>query len=341
MKLIIPAALERKLNAYVQAVDVEIAGMGAVEMREDGNLWVTDIAIYDQEVTGGTADLSTQALARFQTDLVNKGISPKNWYLWWHSHVNMAAYFSTIDTGTMDTSDEFDHLVSLVVNKRRERKCRLDTHRPFRLKLENVPVEVAPEVNKRTLEIDDRIWALIEEAKKLEEEKNAIEYAEPEGIKEEVAQKVKIKTIGGHRNPAGYGQQRNNLNLPYSEDWSKKRKKDGTVSTPAEIIASRLDPDELEVLIENTQSMIKVHEVNGNGDTIECIELRADLEQYQKLLDDIAKEEDSYKMYWNGYKWVYEDEDYNDYAEGYGENELPPLPGGYKYGFTPKDDERA
>lgn len=350
MKLIIPAAIERRLNAYVQGLDAEIAGMGSVEMREDGNLWVTDIAIYDQEVTGGTADLSSEALAHFQTDLVKRGISPKNWYLWWHSHVNMAAYFSTIDTGTIDSSSEFDHMVSLVVNKRRERQCRIDTHRPFRLVLDKVPVEIAPEVNAQTMAIDEKIYDHMEAIKELQEEKKGIETAEPEGIAEEIAAKVKRKYYAPAKAPVGFrrqggGQQqgdRGYLQLPLDDKWAKKRKKDGTVSTPGEIIAeSALDIDEVDLLIENTTTMIRAHEANGNGDTVECDELREDLRDYQdyKLQLILDEAEDEYVLDQHSGTYVpRSDIQWDDDDDNMG---LPALPKGYKYGFNRgRDDDR-
>lgn len=315
MKLIIPAPIERKLHAYVRAVHGEIAGMGEVEVRDDGNLWVTDIAIYDQEVTGGTADLSSEALAHFQTDLVKKGKSPKNWYLWWHSHASMAAFFSTTDTGTIETSTEFDHVVSLVVNKRRERKARLDTHSPFRITVLDLPVEVPAEVNPRTVEIDK----LIQE---LEEEKILMEYAEPEGIAEEVAEKVKEKP---YKLPTriGYGQHqgsRSYLHEKFDDNWSKKRKKGGTVTTAKEIIEG-LDEDEILLCIEQVETMIKAHEANGNGGTVECEELRADLEAYYQELVDMYGEvyvkglDDPDNSYWDGTRWVRAWEEYEEHSK--------------------------
>lgn len=351
MKLMIPAALERKLNAYVQSVDAEIAGMGAIEVREDGNFWVTDIAIYDQEVTGGTADLSPQALAHFQTELIKNGISPRNWYLWWHSHNTMSAFFSTTDTGTIASSDEFDHVLSLVVNKKRERKARFDVHRangiPMRLTKEHIDIEIAPEVNPATMAIDEQLFALKERAEELIAEKRAIEVAMPEGIEEEVAAKVRIKS---YKQPAGFqghGHSQGDgkfLQLPFNENWSKNRKKNGGVTTPGQIIRKGLDLDEVELLLEETQTMIRAHEANGNADTVECEELRADLKTYQEYLGFLEGEAgDGYAdddLYWNGKEWV-------DAKElGYGnpgtldfEDDLPPLPNGYKYGFN-RDDER-
>lgn len=148
------------------SVDSEIAGMGKVRIDEAAQeIIVEDVAIYDQEVTNGTADLSSAALASFMTEKIRAGESLKPWILWWHSHVDMSAFFSGIDTGTIESSNEFDHLISLVVNKKGEAKCRIDSYRPFRMTKDNVEV----------------VWG-------------HPSYSIPESIAEEVAQKVKSKS---------------------------------------------------------------------------------------------------------------------------------------------------
>lgn len=302
MKLIIPASIERKLNAYVQEVDGEVAGMGEIERREDGNLWVVDIAIYDQEVTAGTADLSSEALAHFQTDLVKNGKSPKNWYLWWHSHDRFSAFFSATDTGTMESSTEFDHLVSLVVNKKRERKCRLDMHRPFRIFLENVKIEVLSEPSAKTIEIRSRISELTKELAAIEEEV-------PGGIEEvkaDIASKVRFKQS---KHKMGFKSEEDYLSLPYKEDWSGKVKKEGVI-TPQYVRRERLDLDELQVLIDESTRLIRAHEANGNGDSVECIELRADVSQWYSMLIDLnAGAYDDGDVYWNGSSFVSHSDD--------------------------------
>lgn len=315
-----PASIEKKLNAYVHAVDSEIAGMGSVEVRDDGNIWVTDIAIYDQEVTGGTADLSSEALAGFQTELIQRGESPKNWVLWWHSHVNMSAYFSGTDTGTIETSTEFDHIISLVVNKKRERRCRIDTHKvnglPMRITKENITVQVVKEPDERIEELDRRI-------EELETQRLELEYGPLENIGEliaEVEAKVHVKKF---HMPAGYHQPQRQLPAPVTKanrksdlagdldpTWSKKRKKDGTVSTAGEIIHT-MGLDEILLMIEETHNMIVQHEYHGNGETPEVEELKEDLiywrgrlDQYYYETEDIEDDDDPRVYYLNGVRYV-------------------------------------
>lgn len=351
MKLIIPAAIERRLNAYVQGVNAEIAGMGELEMREDGNLWVTDIAIYDQEVTTGTADLSPQALAFFQTELIKAGRSPKNWRLWWHSHNNFGAFFSGTDTNTIAQSTEFDCVVSLVVNKKKERKCRIDYHRPVPMMMLDVPVEVAPEINAQTLELEEQIFTHMQAIEDLQKKRDEVNEEAPEGIAEEIAAKVRIKNTFPTWHPKGKaGKMKGDnayLSLPFDDAWSKNKKKDGTGTTTSKLI-NALGRDEIELLLDETERLIRGYVANGDGANVECQELRSDLLQYGHMLDMLDTEE--FGMVWDeqNNEWVtasINDEtktiqfdhvdDYED--DGFG---LPRLAPPYRYAGFGRDDER-
>ena len=146
MKLIIPKEIEERIHGYVMSVSSEIAGMGRVSVSPDGgSITVEEVMIYEQEVTGATADLSPQAIAKWQSDLVKAGGSPKHWQLWWHSHDNMPAFFSGRDTATIDANADCDWLCSLVVNKKREREARLDLYRPFRMYVEDMDIQIGIE----------------------------------------------------------------------------------------------------------------------------------------------------------------------------------------------------
>ena len=141
MKLIIPKEVEERIHGYVMSVNSEIAGMGRVRV-EGEDIIVEEVMIYEQTATGATADLSQEAIAKWLTDLVRAGGSPKDWKLWFHSHHTMPAFFSGRDTATIDGQTESDWLVSLVVNCKREREARLDTYRPFRLSATDLEIEV-------------------------------------------------------------------------------------------------------------------------------------------------------------------------------------------------------
>jgi hypothetical protein len=120
------------MRYYVDGCVGEVSGMGKVEII-DGELTVTDCTIFEQSVSGAHSDIETQALAKFQVELVQKGEDLSVWKLWWHSHATMAVFWSGKDTDTIDNSTEFEYMVSLVTNHKHETKARVDTFKPLRL----------------------------------------------------------------------------------------------------------------------------------------------------------------------------------------------------------------
>ncbi len=150
MKLLIQQTVWDKIMAYTDICPDEISGLGKVESRL-GQLVVTDVAIFEQKVSGAHSTIEMEALAKFQEERVRAGESMKEWCFWWHSHANMGVFFSGTDTGTIETSTEFPYLVSLVVNKKHESLARLDLRTPVRATID-LQVEILEEVNEEILE---------------------------------------------------------------------------------------------------------------------------------------------------------------------------------------------
>lgn len=131
--LLIERNADDKIRTYTDLCPTEISGLGKVIINADGDFVITDVAIFEQEVSGVHSTLSTTALAKFQAEMVKKGESMKDWCVWWHSHADMGVFFSGTDTGTIDESTEFPYLVSLVVNKKGQSKARVDVFKPVRM----------------------------------------------------------------------------------------------------------------------------------------------------------------------------------------------------------------
>lgn len=149
-----------KLWAYTMLCKTEISGLGKVTVVE-GNIVVSDLAIFDQKVSSAHSTIPAEALAKFQDERVKAGESMKEWCLWWHSHAEMGVFFSGTDTATIDESSMFPYLVSLVVNRKRETKARLDIYTPVRRHFDMDVRELLPE-NKEILDlcqkdIDDKV----------------------------------------------------------------------------------------------------------------------------------------------------------------------------------------
>lgn len=284
------AEVEAKLNSYVMAVDTEIAGMGKVRVSDEGDIMLLDVAIYDQTVTGGTADLSSEALARFQMELIQKGESPKDWTLWWHSHADMPAFFSGTDTGTIDASTEYQYLVSLVVNRRRERKARLDLYHPFRFTQDNLAIIVGT-----TQEVI------------------------PEAIRAEVAEKVHVKTWswekGNKEHRVGFGQHHGeHLDGNYKpwemgkvspassdDDYASRLSgRERSVGEIIEVVPEELDRYEIHVIIDNLKEKLKDFILAGKSTDPEAEELRDEIDDWQIELqtrDDAQATADAIRDY--------------------------------------------
>lgn len=164
MKLHITRGAWDKIMAYTMLCPDEISGLGKVNISGapgEEVMIVSDVAIFRQSVSGAHSTIPTAALAEFQTERVQAGESMREWCFWWHSHATMDVFFSQTDTNTIEGSTEFPYLVSLVVNKKRQHKARLDVHSPVHMFLE-LEVEVLEETNEevKTLcqaEIDAKV----------------------------------------------------------------------------------------------------------------------------------------------------------------------------------------
>jgi hypothetical protein len=132
MELKLTAEAWAKMRGFVDNARGEISGMGRVT-RENGDFIVTDIALFEQTVSGAHSDIPAQALAQFQVELIRKGDSAEHWNLWWHSHATMGVFFSKRDTDTIDESTDFRYMLSLVTNHKHELTARIDVYEPARL----------------------------------------------------------------------------------------------------------------------------------------------------------------------------------------------------------------
>src|SRR5665213_1998913 len=120
----------KKVMYYAQAADGEVSGLGIIEKDAEGKYVVTEVFLLDQECTGADTEINPEAISSLMITLMQANKDPGKLKFWWHSHVNMAVFWSgTDDTACETLSREF--AFSLVVNKSREMKCRLDIYNPM------------------------------------------------------------------------------------------------------------------------------------------------------------------------------------------------------------------
>ena len=155
MKIQMTYPAYQKLWYFIRECDQEISGFGKVRdiSPEEGGeqvLEIYDIETFPQEVSGVHATIDDEALALFLTEKVANDEDVSEYRVWWHSHVNMQAFFSGTDTGTIDVSREFPYLISIVGNKRGEFKTRIDIFHPLRF-TQDTNFEVTGQDNEEIL----------------------------------------------------------------------------------------------------------------------------------------------------------------------------------------------
>ena len=104
----------------------------------DDSLLVHGVQLFDQTCTQASTELDQDALAKF----LCRHREPENVRAWIHSHGALSVFWSAQDDACIDGLANESFLVSIVVNKRHDIRCRVDFFQPVRLTLDEVPLEV-------------------------------------------------------------------------------------------------------------------------------------------------------------------------------------------------------
>ena len=161
-RIIIPLNVYYKMFSYVKNISTEISGLGMVELDQTKRIIkITDVFIIKQEASSAKTKLDNEDLAKKTVDLLaeydagDKSKNPSNMKLWWHSHASGGVFWSSTDDDCCDDHENGTFLVSIVVNHKKELRCRLDIYAPMRITLDNIPVEIEAPTNYLN-EIEDK-----------------------------------------------------------------------------------------------------------------------------------------------------------------------------------------
>ena len=99
----------------------EISGMGTILINNNGDFELEKLYLIEQEVSGASTDLNANAIAQAMIESGKNG-DKGDLCFWWHSHVNMSAFFSTTDISTIKDSGKQGQCLAMVINKRGEYK---------------------------------------------------------------------------------------------------------------------------------------------------------------------------------------------------------------------------
>lgn len=158
----------KKMMAYVNNVEGEVSGIGAVVYDSDPcEFIVEDIFLIEQTISAGSTSMSEDGIAKFFQERLKakKKDDLSKYKLWWHSHYNFGVFWSGTDDTTIEDFDqekkENNWFLSVVVNQREKILARLDLFEPFRMTYNGVPIYIEdkePDVDNKILaEIDKKV----------------------------------------------------------------------------------------------------------------------------------------------------------------------------------------
>ena len=115
--VIIPTHIMQELTYCIQRLDTEVSWMGRIQVTEEDNYLVTNIYLLEQEVGAAHTDIAAEAVAR----ILYESIGDEGDLLYWvHSHVNMQAFWSSVDVDTIKAMGRNGLCVASVFNKKGE-----------------------------------------------------------------------------------------------------------------------------------------------------------------------------------------------------------------------------
>lgn len=146
-----------RINLYIKHATGEISGLGVGKLSADTNeILITDLGIWEQECTGAETEVvSHDEMIVLAEELIARGAQPEEINVWWHSHANMASFFSSTDEKTIEDWVNNRFLCAVVGNKKGEFKAKIAIKSPILCDLEDVTVGVEPEYV--TAELDQQI----------------------------------------------------------------------------------------------------------------------------------------------------------------------------------------
>lgn len=102
-----------KMRLYVEIADKEVGWLGTAVRLPGGDFRITDVFLFQQEVTSVETEISADGLAEFATEILARGEQGteiwNNLRFWGHSHVRMGTSPSGTDERTMATFQGAGH----------------------------------------------------------------------------------------------------------------------------------------------------------------------------------------------------------------------------------------
>jgi hypothetical protein len=141
MKVFITPEAKQRLDLYTEIATGEISGLGRARVHA-GNIFIEDVYLLKQSCTSADTELDPEDVAAFLGEVIASEIPPEEIKVWWHSHAGMSCFWSGTDEKTAQCFAN-GWMLSLVVNKKKEYKCRLDVYDPVHLTADSLELVIA------------------------------------------------------------------------------------------------------------------------------------------------------------------------------------------------------
>jgi len=140
-RIVMDELVYQKIMYWVNKSSYEVSGLGNVVVEEGNVLRIVDVMLCEQKNTAVTTELDGAAVGKAAFEL-HQSQAPGEMRFWWHSHVNMAVFWSGQDLETINALAEGGWFISTVFNKKREMRTAISMSQPFRMLYDEVTLEV-------------------------------------------------------------------------------------------------------------------------------------------------------------------------------------------------------
>lgn len=148
----------------------EVGWIGKVHVEHGDVFVVDDVALLEQEATGGTFTASAEAMTKFYEGVILSGGNVGEWLHFGHSHASMQAFQSQTDReNVVDRFGKKPYCVAVTWNAKGEWYGEVTLFKPVFYRIEKVPVEMATPY--------DVAW--LEELKRMVKRPSAIQVGGP------------------------------------------------------------------------------------------------------------------------------------------------------------------
>jgi hypothetical protein len=149
MEIVYKKECWQKIMCWVNESNFEVSGFGTVEIKKD-HLLVTEVFLLKQENTSAETELDAEAICKLEYECHQAGVkAPLK--LWWHSHVDMAVFWSGTDMKAIKQIGSQGWMVATVFNKKEETRSAIYLSDPFPIFEDDIDTSVEEDLPSQAM----------------------------------------------------------------------------------------------------------------------------------------------------------------------------------------------